>query len=653
VNLRRILSTGTRVAIIALISTLFSVQLIGAETGKTPSRAKLDSSLIPVYQHLMNDTHFLALRDALINSRGSSESLERILEYLPMSPLEIFKIQMELNRSEYMIPGPIVDLHRQWITIRPDLARKQYGTNYVDRILGGKSSGTSRADIHTGTEKAQQADVDTNRNVAATAPDPPDEYQGEIQLAVNPENPDQVIAAANSMDDCGWGPTQAVFHSSNGGRDWDYTCAPGAGDYQMVCDTQLMPIVFGSDPAVWWDDQGNAFIEYMLLCGDALLMGLGVNPGFAIVVSSSTDSGVTWNGRGVIVDHWDSSEGEDKNFYAIDRSPSSPYHGRHYTCWDRNNDEKLAYSANGGADWTEIDIPDAASGTLDLGCELALDDDGTVNMIFDTLTCGTDSCSNEQMFFTKSTDGGTSWSTPRMIADFNLVSFSGANKPGPQDSRGINPFGAIEVDHSGGTCDGNLYAVFSDFTTGTAENTDVFLSRSTDGGNSWGTPVKINDDGLEGRAQFHPTMIVDQDSGFIYVAWHDARNDSSNHAVDYYIARSTDCGVSFETNIQASRPSSEFNNASISASNANTSDNSNANPNQYGEYMGLDVVDDTAYLAWSDSRHFFPNSSGDPQKENLGFTAVSFAPAESPLFADGFEIGSFAAWSSTMGALLR
>ena len=61
-----------------------------------------------------------------------------------------------------------------------------------------------------------------------------------------------------------------------------------------------------------------------------------------------------------------------------------------------------------------------------------------------------------------------------------------------------------------------------------------------------------------------------------------------------------------------------------------------ANPNQFGEYMGLDVLDGTAYVAWMDSRHYYPaNSLADAEKENIGFATVTFEAAVEPfIFAD-------------------
>jgi len=69
--------------------------------------------------------------------------------------------------------------------------------------------------------------------------------------------------------------------------------------------------------------------------------------------------------------------------------------------------------------------------------------------------------------------------------------------------------------------------------------------------------------------------------------------------------------------------------------------------NAYVEYMGLDVLDGTAYIAWADSRHFYPASTGESQKENLGFTKVVFRSESDSIFADGFESGDVFQWAGT------
>nr|HRC84600.1 DNRLRE domain-containing protein [Thermoanaerobaculia bacterium] len=446
------------------------------------------------------------------------------------------------------------------------------------------------------------------------------------QIAVNHRNPNQMVAAANtwntSVAACNNNQTQSIFYSSDGGATWGHTCAPSNNVFALGSCTGT---VFGSDPALFWNDNNEVFLNYMLLCGTT------ASTKYSMVVARSADGGATWVKQGIIKNAWSTGTLEDKNFYVIDNTATSSFYGRHYTCWDRSNNEKFAYSSDNGLTWTEVDLPTAPVGGVDLACEIAVGKNGTVHVVFDSLTCGVSTCSDERMFYTRSTNGGVSWSAPVQVQDFNLVGFSGANKPPVADNRGISPFGAVDIDNSGGACDGTLYATFSDWTSGGATENDIWVRRSTDNGATWSAAVKVNDDGLAGRTQFHPFLQVDQANGNVVVAWHDTRNDSTNKKVDYYAARSTNCGVSFEANVKASQPSAEFNNSGISYSDENTTDNPNRNPNQYGEYMGLAVVGGKAHLAWLDSRHFYPGSSTDPQKENVGFAAVDFGAVVTPV----------------------
>jgi subtilisin-like proprotein convertase family protein len=584
--------------------------------------ARADETMTKAQEKKVRDAYDAANRDPGIKGleqRAAANLRDRpavdaYLKRMPLSPLEYLEIDMEVKHYEIFIPSYMQDLHVRWIEVNEPLAREHYGDERVNQWL-------SRWPVDTGNEVigGNKATTGTNRNVASTDLPAPSEYDGEIQIAVNHRNTNQMVAAANTWGNagaaCNNNQTQSVFYSSDGGTTWSYTCAPSNNMFNLgTCSGTIV----GSDPALYWNDSNEVFLNYMLLCSSI------TSTKYAMVVARSADGGATWVNQGVIKNSWSTTALEDKNFYAIDNASASPFYGRHYTCWDRNNNEKFAYSSNNGVTWTEVDLPTAPVGGIDLGCEIAVQKNGTVHVVWDSLACGTSTCTDERMWYTRSTNGGVSWSSPVQVRDFNLVGFSGANKPPVADSRGIGPFGAIDVDNSGGACDGTLYATFSDWTTGGATENDVWVSRSTNGGTTWSAPVKVNDDGLAGRTQFHPFLQVDQSNGHVVVSWHDARNDTNNRRVDYYVARSTDCGVSFEANVKASQPSTEFNNSGISYTSANTTDNPNRNPNQYGEYMGLDVKNGKAYLAWVDSRHFFPGSSTNPQKENVGFAVVDF-----------------------------
>jgi hypothetical protein len=434
---------------------------------------------------------------------------------------------------------------------------------------------------------------------------------------------------------------QAVFWSANGGGSWQYGCVPSESAFGLSCGGLG---TFGSDPAVAWDDQGNVFVEYMVLC-----VFSSTDLRFAIVVARSSDGGATWSPQGVVKNSWATADVEDKNFYAIDTYPTSPFYGRHYTCWDRNNDEKVAYSTNGGATWTEVDLPAPASyGSHDLGCDLAVADDGTVHVAYDRLQCGATSCTDERMFHTRSTDGAQTWSTPVQVHNFNLTGFSGAEFPPAQNERGISLFGSIAVDNSGGECRGALYVTYTDVATAgaSAVTANVYVRRSINGGVSWFAAQRVNNDTITSNTQFHSFLVADRATGEPVVAWHDTRSDTAgDERVDYFVANSSNCGQAFPTNTRISVASDEFRNDGITFTNLNSGSGQNpgANPNQYGEYLGLDVHGGRAFVAWTDSRQFHPSFNAEPQKENIGFVEVRF----DAVFRDGFETGDVRIWSAT------
>jgi len=587
------------------------------------------SQLMPLYRQTVTDPQYMGLKKQLEGHMNDRAVVDRYLEYLPISPLTMLQIDMKLKRYEHQIPSRVWQWHQRWLALHPQLAEKLYQVETPPRERA-LTSPEALASETSGPQAMQAAaTVGTNHNAAYDYPLPPEEYQGEIQMVVNPADTTQIVAGANTWDDqngaCGDYGLQAVFFSSDGGTTWGYSCPPDAPDYGLDC-AQFSGGTFGSDPALAWTADGRVMLEYMLLCDN------GSTTNYAIVDAISADGGATWSPQGVVIDSYGTGNLEDKNFYAIDTHAGSPYSGRHYTCWDRANDEKSAYSSDDGQTWTEVDLPataGAASGCsakgptarYDLGCEMAVGKDGTVHLVYDTITCGRNSCSCEQMFYTQSTDGGASWAAPTQVRKFNLAGFSNDSTPAVQDQRGISPFGAIDIDNSGGSCDGNLYVTFTDHTGGGAATSDVWLTRSTDNGSSWSSAIKVNDDATS-NTQFHPFLVVDQSNGSPVIAWHDARNDPNNEAIDYFVTRSTDCGASVEANTQVSAPSAEFNNATISYSNQSSTANANYNPNQYGEYLGLDAHSGMAYLAWSDTRHFFPGSTGETQQENVGFARV-------------------------------
>jgi hypothetical protein len=144
------------------------------------------------------------------------------------------------------------------------------------------------------------------------------------------------------------------------------------------------------------------------------------------------------------------------------------------------------------------------------------------------------------IFFNKSTNGGTNW-----LADPVYV----CNQPGGWDYMiaGLQRCNGMPItccDISNGPYRGNIYIGYSD-SAGNLDH-DIKFVKSTNGGLNWSAPLRVNNDAA-GKEQFLPWMTIDQKTGYIYFVFYDRRN-YTNNATDVYIAKSTDGGNTF-TNI--------------------------------------------------------------------------------------------------------
>src|SRR5438067_12504428 len=105
---------------------------------------------------------------------------------------------------------------------------------------------------------------------------------------------------------------------------------------------------------------------------------------------------------------------------------------------------------------------------------------------------------------------------------------------------------ALEVDRTGGPCDGNVYFAWARFTGGGSNgfNSSVYFVRSTDHGSTFSAPKKLSQTVHD--IQF-PDISVTGD-GHVYVTYRqfaDVRGHSSVDAIAYNA--STDCGASFSS----------------------------------------------------------------------------------------------------------
>ena len=98
-------------------------------------------------------------------------------------------------------------------------------------------------------------------------------------------------------------------------------------------------------------------------------------------------------------------------------------------------------------------------------------------------------------------------------------------------------------DNSEGPHKGTIHICWSDSRAGKGD-IDIWSSYSTDKGDSWSDPVRVNDDG-PGAMQFFPWMTIDPSTGYLYCVYYD-RRAAKGLETEVYIAFSTDGGRSFK-----------------------------------------------------------------------------------------------------------
>jgi hypothetical protein len=344
----------------------------------------------------------------------------------------------------------------------------------------------------------------TQVNVDSEGANIPGDAANEPSIAVDPTDPLFLCIGWRQFDNVASNFRQAgVGYSTDGGRSWTF---PGS----------LTPGVFRSDPVLSFDAEGN--FTYNSLEGD-----------FTIDVFRSTDQGQTW-GPPVY------AFGGDKQWMATDRTDGIG-RGHIYSFWTGN--ANFTRSTNNGQSFTNpVPIPQSPRwGTMRVA------PDGELFIV------GLNS-SMSSYVVARSTDAqdasdlSTSFTTSSVNLGGTVTYFTG---PNPEGLLG-QPW--IEVDDSQGPTAGNLYICSSVNPSG-SDPLDVHFVRSTNGGATWSTPLRLNDDGSTTAWQWFGTMSV-APNGRIDVVWNDTRNTGQQNRSELFYTSSTDGGVTWTPDTQIS-----------------------------------------------------------------------------------------------------
>jgi hypothetical protein len=333
----------------------------------------------------------------------------------------------------------------------------------------------------------------------------------EPSIIINPKNTDQLYGGANIAtyfysDDAGYTWQEGQLESQEHGV-W--------GDPVLLCDTAGAFYFFhlANPPAGSWIDR--------IVCQKTGTLGGEWNDGTAMGL----------NGTKAQDKHWAAVDWKNNNIYVT------------WTQFDQYGTADPAYFSNimfskstdAGMNWSPAKQINKVAGDC-------VDDDNT--------TEGAVPCVGPEgqiyvswagpagLVFDRSADQGETW----LEEDIFVSDFGGGwayDIPGIYRANGLP---VTTCDTSGGPYNGTIYINWSDQRNG-ADDTDIWLVKSTDGGNTWSAPIRVNND-PPGKQQFFTWMAVDQTNGYLWFVFYDRRNYDNNNT-DVFMALSTDGGETF------------------------------------------------------------------------------------------------------------
>jgi hypothetical protein len=303
--------------------------------------------------------------------------------------------------------------------------------------------------------------------------------------------------------------------------------------------------VFG-DPCIVADNQGNFY--YLHLSDSDKIGWKSPNILDQIVIQKSEDGGKSWSaGTGI---GKNPPKQQDKEWAVI-----NPLNNEIYVNWtefdkygSENPSDKsrilFSKSVDGGNSFSNpIKISQFAGNCVDdhFTTEGAVPSVGVNGEIYVAWSF------NHKIYFDKSVDGGQNWLTDDLIISSQKSGWS-TEIPGIGRSNGMP---VTAVDHSNSKHRGTIYVNWTDDRNG-KNNTDVFISKSKNNGKKWSKPKKVNNDKSTSH-QFLTWMSVDPKTGYIYIVYYD-RNQLNNNQTDVTLAVSYNGGKKFVSKKISEKP---------------------------------------------------------------------------------------------------
>jgi hypothetical protein len=350
--------------------------------------------------------------------------------------------------------------------------------------------------------------------------------QAEVALATGPNG----LALAGWMDERATRVCAFSF-STNSGMTWSRNVSiPNATG------------MFVGDPAVAIDGGGTMYA----VCQEYLDVGNTGN----IRMMTSTDKGVTWSA-----------------IRTIGGAPDKPWagggttEGTVFVSW-LGNPGGIKRSVDRGLTWG----PTQSLGNIIHGTAITTSTTGLVHVPYNL------DSNHNQLRYLRSKNNGDTWDATRdLVADMGTFCFSCNPRQHPIVGQGADPTGRV------------VAITWASRMPGGQADDDVWLLYSSNGGDTWTQPIRVNDNTNASR-QFESWVAVDN-YGRVHVAWTDYRNGMN----ETWYARSADPTKGFEPNLQI------------------TDGRGSGNTDFLGDYKGIAISGPDVLVVWQDTRR----DSGD------------------------------------------
>ena len=359
-------------------------------------------------------------------------------------------------------------------------------------------------------------------------------------VAVNPTDANNVVGVwqQDRWTDGGSHSNDTAV-STTGGSTWAY---PAMIPWSVCSGSTESRYARATDPWVSFGPTGTAH---------AIALSLDPN-GFttAVLASRSTNKGATWSAPAVLIDDNDLRFFNDKESITADPTNSNYV----YAVWDRiykpgqakgfpaqvnsfafRGFPYLARSTDNGQTWEPARRISSNANQFTIGNQVAVLPDGTLLDFTDYSTgSGVQPSNHDWKAVFRSTDHGVTWSKP--------ITISQVTEARPTIPDGSFPIRVGGDDIAVDPTTGDVYAAWTDTRFNDGAHNDVIVSKSTDGGLTWSTPVKASKNPV-GVAAFTPSIHVNS-AGDVAISYYDFRNATAGPTVatDFWMEISSDGG---------------------------------------------------------------------------------------------------------------